>query len=173
MKKLFVIISALCKIFFHVGDGSFTIPSITHAENRLKEIIGYINSSDTASFKTLYSVNALRAAEELDTRIEYFFALLHKGIDTWHSSCGGEHKEMHYGIIKAFSRYEYKIESGGAEYRIFICEVTADTEHPDELGLYMVQLYTPEKRKTVFRFNEEAWCAGIKLSDELIAKVSP
>lgn len=175
MKKILV----LCTILLGVclcggcgGGGIFTIDSISHSETRLEQIIELAKENDKESFKKLYSTNALEEAEDFDIRIDCFFKLLHGGVEYWHMAPGGETKETHVGTTKAISRFEYKIESQGEEYRIFLYEITVDTENSDEVGMYMVQMYTPGERSMVFDHGEEKVCAGINLSDELLKKVS-
>ncbi len=140
------------------------------AAERLEQIITYSRDKDKASLRKLFSPNALQEAEDLDADMDDLFALLEEGIDSWEIYTGGALPETYEGRTHVVSRYEFTMISGDNAYRIFLYEVTADSV-PGEVGLYMVQLYTPEERDTVYDFGVEKLYAGIILSDMLFDSV--
>lgn len=134
------------------------------ANVRLEEIIKAIEECDKETLKAVFSEQALAEAKDIDNQIESLFELTGGSIESLGDRAGTVNTSVNYGIRKSDSRYEYKINTMNGEYMIFIYEITEDTECPENVGLYMLQIYLPEDRDDVFDWGEEKKCAGVYIS---------
>lgn len=136
------------------------------AEARLEQVVTAINGQDKEALKEMFSKQVLDEAEDLDGRIDYLFEFIQGDIVSWAREAGNVDSSSNYGIRQTDSKYEFSIKTEQSEYMIFIFEVTENTEYPENVGLYMLQVYEPKDRASQFDWGNEKKCAGIYLPDK-------
>jgi len=144
--------------------------SSSKADARLEDVIEAIEKKDTGAIKELFSKKALDEAEDFYAKADILFNIFQDGVELWSFGSGQVNTHYYYGTEETNARHTYIITSGGNEYMFFLYEITANTENPDEVGLYMLQVFTPEEeeRATQFDWGDGKLYPGIWLSDELL-----
>lgn len=56
------------------------------------------------------------------------------------------------------------------DYLFFLYEFTEDTDHPENVGLYMLQVIKAEDRETQFDGGQNILCAGIYHPEDSVLK---
>jgi len=133
------------------------------ADDRLKQIIEAIKSKDKDSLKTMFSKQALNEAEDIDVRMDYLFNFVKGNIESWKTIVHGATTESidHGSIIKKSSSW-YDVNTDKQKYLIFFLECTIDTDHPENVGVYMLQVIKAEDKETQFDGGgPKTRCAGI------------
>lgn len=131
------------------------------AETRLEQVINAINGQDKEALKEMFSKQVLDDAEDLDGRIDYLFESTQGDIVSWGDKAGNVNSSNDHGNKRVDSKYEFSIKTEQNEYMIFIFEVTKDTKHPEDIGVFMLQIYDPKDRDSLFDWGNEKKCAGI------------
>jgi hypothetical protein len=133
------------------------------ADARLEQIIEAIKSKDKASLKTIFSKQALNEAEDLDGRMDYLFNFVQGNIESWKTIVHGATTESidHGSRIKKSSSWYY-VNTDKQKYLVFFWEYIIDTDHPENVGMYMLQVIKAEDKETQFDGGgSKTGCAGI------------
>jgi len=133
------------------------------ADIRLKQIIESIKSKDKDSLKTIFSKQALNEAEDLNGRTDYLFNFVQGNIESWETIVHGATNESndHGSRIKKSSSWYY-VNTDKQKYLFFFWECTIDTDHPENVGIYMLQVIKAEDKVTQFDGGGQLTkCAGI------------
>ncbi len=134
------------------------------ADDRLKQTIEIINTSNKDSLKTIFSEQALDEAEDLDKRMDYLFDFVQEDINSWETIVHGATTEsVNHGSQVKYSSSWYFVNTDTQKYLIFFLECTADTDHPENVGVYMLQVIKAEDKATQFDGGgpDTTRCAGI------------
>jgi hypothetical protein len=138
------------------------------ADARLEQIIDAIKSKDKDSLKTIFSEQALDEAEDLDGRMDYLFDFIQGNIESWETIVNGTTTEsINYGSRVKKSSSWYYVYTDKQKYLIFFLECTIDTDHPENVGVYMLQVIKAEDKETQFDGGgPDTRCAGIYKPEE-------
>lgn len=137
----------------------------TKANTRLEQVIQVINSKDKEALRAMFSEQALSEAEDLNGRMDYLFQFVQGNIVSW--------KEIVAGATDASNNHGHKVEKSTSwysvktdkeEYYFYLIEYMEDTDHPENVGLYMLQVL---KMKDVENQSDggDKICAGIYKPD--------
>lgn len=171
MRKLIVIFLLVslclafnsCSLVFGKPAGYYDSDETTDA--RLNQAIEAINNKDKDALKAMFSKQALNEADDFDGKADDLFGFVQKKIISWdrieHASGGGHYKYGHRTIrVDSY----YYIYTGSQKYFLHMIDYPVDTDHPDNVGLYMLQVIKAE--------DEHLWaetpitCAGISIIKE-------
>lgn len=133
------------------------------ADSRLEQIILAINTKDKNSLKTIFSVKALNEAENLDEHMDYLFNFVQDNIESWEPIVHGATTEsINHGNRTKKSSSWYYVNTGEQKYLFFFLECITDTDNPDNVGVYMLQVIKAEDKETQFDGGgPNTYCAGI------------
>lgn len=138
------------------------------ADILLEEIIEAINKEDKDSLKSIFSVQALNEAEDIDGRINYLFDFVQGNIESWETIVhGATNESIDHGSKVKSSMSWYYVDTEDQKYLLFFVEYTIDTDNPDNIGVYMLQVIKSEDKETQFEgFGPNTRCAGIYKPEE-------
>lgn len=133
------------------------------ADARLEQTIEAIKGKDKDSLKMMFSEQALNEAEDLDERTEYLFDFVQGDIESWETIVHGATTESidHSSEIKKSSSWYY-VNTDEQKYLFFFLEYITDTDYPENVGLYMLQVIKAEDKDAQFDGGGPATrCAGV------------
>jgi hypothetical protein len=137
----------------------------TKAETRMEQIIEAVGNRDKDALRAMFSEQALKDAEDLDERMDWLFDFVDGDIVFWKQNIGSVNASNSHGIKTKESRYWFFVNTDAEEYTFQLVEYTVDTEHPENVGLYMLQVYKP-KDVSKEEIGRDEWCAGIYRPEE-------
>lgn len=105
-------------------------------------------------------------AEDFDERLDYLFDFIKGDITSWEKIAGGTDESVNKGKRNKKSRYWFTVTTEEEEYMFFLLEYPKDTEYPENVGMYMLQVIKAENRKTQFDGGQKILCAGIWLPED-------
>lgn len=136
------------------------------AEARLEQVIEAIKSQDKEALKAMFSKQALDEAQDLNERMDYLFSFIEGDIQTWEDKGGIDDGVNNYGHTVMKSKYWYIVSTDKEDYLFFLFEYTKNTDHPENEGLYMVQVIKAEDMDAQFDVGTKTLCAGIYKPEE-------
>lgn len=148
------------------GDGGVFSDDSQKADARLEQVIKAIENHDKDALKAMFSKQALDEAEDLDGRMDYLFEFVQGNIKSWEREAGGVDVSKSSGHKEKKSRYWFTVKTDKEDYLFFILEYPEDTEHPENVGLYMLQVIKAEDEDTQFDGGQDILCAGIYRPEE-------
>ena len=135
------------------------------ADEYCEEIIDALENQDTDKLKSMFSTSALAEAENIDEGLAYvmdFFqgetTLIDGGCSTYESVDHGE-KTIELDCM-------YWVTTDKDEYFILFVYDDVDTENPDNVGLYMLQIMKASEREEKYDWFGKQYIAGIWQPDE-------
>ena len=133
------------------------------AEARFKQIIEIIKDKDKDALESIFSIQALNEAEDLELRMDYLFEFMQGDVESWEPiSRGSAGEHINNGSRTKWSGSWYYVNTDNQKYLLFFTECVIDTDNPDNVGLYMLQLIKAEDRDTEFDGGgPNTRCAGI------------
>lgn len=137
------------------------------ANARLKQVIQAINEKDKDALKAMFSKQALSEAEDLDGRMDYLFDFVQGDIVSWEDDVPGpaaKNVDSSGRIVKE-SRWWCSVKTEKEEYLFFLLDCMEDSTHPENVGLYMLQVIKMKDRDTQFDGGYNISCAGIYKPD--------
>lgn len=169
-KKILLLIIVLISIVFSSCSSLhaelFKQDNQELADMRLKQITESIESKDKEQLKTLFSVNALREANDIDGQIEYLMLFYQGKIVSKDNAIEGEASNDHGAKINEIIA-NYEIKTDVDNYVIYFIDVLKDTENPDNVGLYMLEIKKlKDKNDDALEWGGEVKCAGIYCPEE-------
>ncbi|UOO37197.1 DUF5104 domain-containing protein [Oscillospiraceae bacterium CM] len=137
------------------------------ADARLKQIIKAINNQDKNSIKNMFSNQAKNKTEDLDGQIDYLFVFVQGKIESWETIVHGATAEsINNGSRIKGSNSWYYIYTDKQKYLIFLVECTIDTDHPENVGMYVIQVMKAEDKDKYFHGGgPDTLPAGIDIPD--------
>lgn len=154
------------------GDGGVFSDDSQKADARLEQVIEAVENHDKEALRTMFSKQALDEAEDLDGRMDYLFEFVQGDIKSWESEAGGVDATKSKGHIKKKSRYWYTVKTDKEVYLFFLLEYPEDTEHPENVGLYMLQVIKAKDEDTQFDGGQDILCAGIYHPEDSALKIT-
>jgi hypothetical protein len=147
MKKRFLIAFLLISILLFnscfflepTGDNSREA-----AEAHIKKVADALQNHDKDALKAMFSKKALAEAKDIDGKMDYLFNFFEgKVLSLEFDGCLGSGKNDYGHKIKDMKAGEY-VYTDKQKYMIFIWEYVLDTDHPDNVGIYMLQVIKAE-----------------------------
>ena len=166
MYRQIVFIALLISLLFLYScggeEGTVYIDDGKRTDLRLENVIEAINNHDKGAIQATFSKQALNEAEDLDGRMDYLFDFVQGSIKSWEPIVSGAldgYSEQGHKLKKIRSWYNVKTDK--KEYLFFFYEFTEDTDNPDNIGLYMLQVIKAKDKATQFDGGQHILCAGI------------
>jgi hypothetical protein len=108
------------------------------ADVQMQQIADAVKNHDAAALKKLFSPGARAKATDLDSGLAYFLSIFPSGRMTWkiksdESGVTGLSKSPEQ-VLESFAYYT--VNANGKEYELVFADVTTDTVHPDNVGIY-------------------------------------
>lgn len=174
-KKLIVIFLLITTLLFSSCSlgGLIYDDSREKGDERLEKVLEATTNKDKDALRAMFSETALSETEDIDGRMEYLFDFFQGKViyrEFGGATGGGEHS---YGHVTEEYRSWYTVDTDKEKYFIFMVECTADTDHPDNVGLYMLQVIKAEDEDTQFDGGRETLCAGIYMPTEEEESIEP
>jgi len=138
------------------------------AEARLKEVIEALENQDKDALKAMFSEQALDEADDFDDSMDYLFDFFQGEVDSWEKSSGPTVFESNdYGHkTKEVSSYYY-VNTDKQKYFFLLDDYPIDTDHPNNVGLYMLLVVKAEDREKIYDGEEKILYDG----DQEISRV--
>lgn len=143
------------------GDGA-------KADALLEQIIEAINNKDKKLLESIFSEQALNEVENLDGDMDYLFDFVQGDIESWEKIVhGATYDSINNGNRLKTSMSWYYVYTDKQTCLLFFEEFIIDTEHAENVGVYMLQVIKAEDKDTQFDFGGDATrCAGIYKLEE-------
>ena len=108
------------------------------ADFQMQHIADAVKDHDAAALKNLFSPGARAKATNLGSGIAYFLSIFPSGRMTWKIENGGPGgtglSKPPKKVLESFAYYT--VNANGKEYELVFADVTTDTFHPDNVGIY-------------------------------------
>jgi len=168
MNKYIIALSLVASLVFLSSCGRAMLGDDRQKANaRLEQVIEAIGNRDKNALQAMFSQQALAEAEELDERMDYLFDFIQGEIQSWEEIVAGATSEsISQGHKFKKSRSWYTVTTDKEEYLFFLLEYPVDTEHPENVGLYMLQVIKAEDEDTQFDGGQHILCSGIYRPEE-------
>lgn len=171
MKKKFIIFLLLISTLLlgsctMGGRGMLTYDSDKIAKEHLEQVLAAIANKDKDALRAMFSKTALSEAEDIDGRMEYLFDFFQGKVLSWKHRGGAGDNDNAYGHKTKKYDSVYTVDTDKEKYFVFMMEYQVDTDHPDNVGLYMLQVIKAEDRDTQFDWGNDTLCAGIYMPPE-------
>ena len=166
-RLLFILISIIftfglssCSLF---TGGVWSANDRNTAEDRFHQIMKTIEEKDAEGLKEMFSVNALKDADDIDGVIAYVMVFIKDDIIS--TDLALEVKEsVDHGDKIVIIKCKAMLDAGN-DYILFFTDVIEDAKNPDNVGLYMIQVLKEPYTKAEFDWGTEIKCAGIYRPD--------
>lgn len=126
------------------------------ANEKLNQIIGYIENNDEEGLESMFSKRALDESDDFSENAELLFDFFEGDSVSWEKSSGPHvSKVANYGeIVKEVSSY-YFVETDKESYFFLINDFPEDDVNADNEGLYMVLVVLAENRLDIYEPDNE------------------
>ncbi len=136
------------------------------ANARLEKVIEAIKNKDKEALKAMFSKKALSEANDFDSSMDDLFNFFQGKVDLWKKSSGPTVFESndHGEKKKEVSSYYY-VNTDKQKYFFLLEDYPIDTDHPDNVGLYLLLAVKAEDREKIYDGTQKILYDGkIKLS---------
>ena len=130
-------------------------------DKRSREVFEALKNKDKEGLKKLFSVSALKEADNIDESIDYVMNLLDGEIISVDGGEGPSSESSDGGAYVAEDTYEYTITTDKGKYLVFLLYISADTFNRENEGLYMLQVINEENMDTEYDCGQVIRCPGI------------
>jgi hypothetical protein len=128
----------------------------TKAKARFEQLMEAIKCKDKDKLKSLFSKKALIEADDFDINMEELFQFFQGEVDSWEKSGGptvfGSNNHGH--VKKEVSSYYY-VNTDKQKYFFLLEDFPADTDHPENVGLYLLLVVKADDREKVYDVNQK------------------
>lgn len=170
MKKRFIILVLSVSLLFlnscvHGGRTLYDDTS-QKADARFEKVLQAVKDHDKVALRAMFSEQALNETEDFEEQMNYLFGFIKGDIQSWESNVsGGLDGSYSHGQRMSKVRSWYTVKTDKEEYLFFMYEFTEDTEHPENVGLYMLQVIKAEDRAMQFDGGQDILMPGIYRPD--------
>lgn len=121
------------------------------AENVLTHVIDAIKDQDKDALKTIFSKQAVGDADDFDDGVDGLFKFIQGKINSWEKLDGPTVFESndHGRKKKEVSSYYY-VKTDSQKYFFLLKNYPVDTDHPDNVGLYMLLVVKAEDENKIY-----------------------
>lgn len=122
-----------------------------NAETMLAQVIEAIKNQDKDALKAMFSKQAADDVEDFDGGIAHLFGFIQGNINTWEKLDGPTVFESndHGHKKKEVSSYYY-VKTDKQKYFFLLRDYPVDTDHPDNVGLYMILVVKAEDEEKIY-----------------------
>ncbi len=166
-----MLIASLCACTFGIRDSWISLRtrilnrSEENANSRIQQIVEALNARDKAAVKAVFSPNVQNEAVTIDAGIDYLFDLIPEKIENYERNTESSDTSMEYGKKVEMTRTWYTISTEHNTYAFFLLEYTADTNNPENVGLFALRACKSEDKDTQFTYWQDMQIAGIYVPD--------
>lgn len=123
----------------------------TKANARLEQVIEAIKNKDKESLKSLFSQKALSEVDDFDGSTNDLLDFFQGEVESWKKSSGPTVFESndHGHVKKEVSSYYY-VNTDKQKYFFLLQDYPVDTDHPDNVGLYLLLVVKSEDREKIY-----------------------
>lgn len=142
------------------------VEDVREEMRRIETVVECINTKNKEPIIELYSEQALSEATNLDEDLDRLFSLFEEPIQSYESGAstsGGRTNSE--GVVEDFAN-NYLVKSGDLELNLFLSGYAQDTINPENVGLYMIQIFRPEDEMEQFDFGNKKKKACILLPSD-------
>lgn len=121
------------------------------AEAILMHVIEAIKNQDKDALRAMFSKQAADDADDFDGGVNHLFGFIQGKIDSWKKLDGPTVFESndHGHKKKEVSSYYY-VNTDKQKYFFLLRDYPVDTDHPDNVGLYMLLVVRAEDEKNIY-----------------------
>lgn len=166
MKKIVItVIYLMLSIFILTGCEIHTKESDQMKSDKLmRSIIEDLENKDEKALKKLFSKYAIENIEDLDEKIEELIEF-YSGSDGGYTGNAAVHKTAERGeIVKVISTH-YKVKDSKQDYKMTITTYVENDIDSDKIGLYSIEILTPDADYDGFKWKDEQDIPGIYIWD--------
>ena len=122
-----------------------------NADTRLEQVLETIKNQDKDALRALFSKQALDEVDDFDAEADSLFTFIQEGTITWESTDSlTVHETNDYGHkTKEVSSYYY-VNTDKQKYYFLLEDNPVDTDHPNNVGLYMLLVVKADDRLKVY-----------------------
>ncbi|GAB6085226.1 DUF5104 domain-containing protein [Alkaliphilus crotonatoxidans] len=123
----------------------------TKANARLEQVIEAIKNQHKDTLRAMFSKQAIDDAGDFDGGVDHLFVFIQGKIDSWEKLDGPTVFESndHGHEKKEVSSYYY-VNTDKQKYFFLLRDYPVDTDHPDNVGLYMLLVVKAEDEKNIY-----------------------
>lgn len=133
------------------------------ANARLEQVLEAIKKKDKENLKSMFSRQALKDADNFDSSMEDLLDFFQGKVDSWKKSSGPTVFESNdHGRKKKEVNSYYYVNTDKQKYFFLLQDYTVDTEHPDNVGLYLLLLVKAENREKIYDGDQKILYDGDK-----------
>ena len=138
-----------------------------NAQRQLEKVLEAIQNRDKDALEALFSVNALNESDEFDSNMDNLFEFFEGEVESFERTSGPSvFESIHYGskIKKVSSKYH--VTTDKQEYFFLLHDFPVDTDHPDNVGLYLLLVVKAEDKDEMwdnYYGKDNELCVGIYL----------
>jgi hypothetical protein len=121
------------------------------AEAILVHVIEAIKNQDKDALRAMFSKQAADDADDFDGGANHLFGFIQGKIDSWKKLDGPTVFESNdYGHKKKEVSSYYYVNTDKQKYFFLLLDYPVDTDHPDNVGLYMLLVVKAEDEKDIY-----------------------
>ncbi|MEI6100667.1 MAG: DUF5104 domain-containing protein [Eubacteriales bacterium] len=140
-----------------IGDDS-----TNKANAYMAQIVEAVNNKDKTALKSIFSKKALSEAQDLDTNMDALLVFIKGKIVSFDYTGGSGDNKFNYGHGYKSYGAVYDVNTDNHKYLFLIEEYTVDTDHPDNVGVYIIHV-VKEEDKAGWENNPLITTAGIHI----------
>lgn len=142
------------------GGGRSALLNISNdddlAKSRLKKVLVALKNQDRIELKSMFSQQALKEADDIDGNIDSLFDFFQGKVVSWKKDSGPTvFKSNHYGHNKKEINSYYYVTTDKGKYYFLFEDFPVDTDHPDNVGLYLLLVVKAEDRLKVYDHSQK------------------
>lgn len=133
------------------------------ANARFEQVIEAIKNKDKGNLKTLFSPKALGEVDDFDGNMNDLLDFFEGEVESWKKSSGPTVFESndHGHVKKEVSSYYY-VNTDKQKYFFLLQDYPVDTDHPDNVGLYLLLIVKAEDREKNYDVSQKILFDGKK-----------
>ncbi len=133
------------------------------ADARLEQVIEAIKNKDNENLKSLFSKKALSEADDFDGSTNDLLDFFQGEVESWKKSSGPGVSESndHGHVTKEVDSYYY-VNTDKQKYFFLLQDYPVDTDHPDNVGLYLFLVVRAEDREKIYDGDQKILYDGNK-----------
>lgn len=135
----------------------------TKAAARLEQVIEAIKNKDKDAVKSLFSQKALGEVDDFDGNINDLLDFFQGEVESWKKSSGPTVFESNdRGHVKKEVSSYYYVNTDKQKYFFLLQDYPIDTDHPDNVGLYLLLVVKAEDREKIYDGSQKILFDGKK-----------
>ena len=121
------------------------------AKARKEAIFEALKNKDKDALKAIFSQKAISDAEDLDAKLDNLFIFIQGELVSWEEITGlGVDESNDHGHVTKKVRTYFYINTDEQKYYIYLEDFPVDTDHPENVGLYLLLIVKAEDEDKVW-----------------------